>query len=112
MAKYIVPSKAASGAQTFNDSLVGNQITNGTSQLTNTNFDIDRVIPEKDSKTFKTSPFSEFLTLDTLKKDTEQVTSTQTTTQKNDIIKFKSGKKDAGVSMFGSLSGALGHRAE
>lgn len=108
MAKYIVPSKAASGAQTFNDGLVGNQITNGTNQLTNTNFDIDRVIPEKDSKNFKTSPFSEFLTLDTLNKNTNQITNTnsQTTTQDN-TIKFNSAKKDAGVSLFGSLSSRI-----
>ena len=40
-----IPSQAASGAETFSDNLVGNQITDGSSQLTNTNFDIDRVIP-------------------------------------------------------------------
>ena len=43
-----IPSQAASGAETFSDNLVGNQITDGSSQLTNTNFDIDRVIPEKE----------------------------------------------------------------
>jgi len=105
MAKYIVPSKAASGAQTFSDNLVGNQITNGTSQLTNTNFDIDRVIPEKDNKNFKTSSFSEFLTLENLKKDTTNTTS-QSSTQDN-TIKFKSAKKDASVSLFGSLSSRI-----
>ena len=58
-----IPSQAASGAETFSDNLVGNQITDGSSQLTNTNFDIERVIPEKDSKDFKTQPFSDFITL-------------------------------------------------
>ena len=47
MARRKVPSQAASGAETFSDSLVGRQITDGTSQLTNTNFAIDRLIPEK-----------------------------------------------------------------
>ena len=41
MAKYKVPSQAASGADTFSDNLVGNQITTGTGQLTNTNFALD-----------------------------------------------------------------------
>ena len=64
-----VPSQAASGAETFNDFLVGRQITDGTSALTNTVFELDKAIPEKDAKTFKTNPFSEFLTLDTLKEE-------------------------------------------
>ena len=41
MAKYKVPSQAASGADTFSDNLVGVQLTKGTSQLTNTNFALD-----------------------------------------------------------------------
>jgi surface protein len=102
MAKYIVPSRAASGAQTFSDSLVGNQITDGTSQLTNSNFALDKVIPEKDSKKFKTSPFSDFLTLDDLKEETSAPT-TQTTEKKNSEVKFKKDKNDAGRSLFGSL---------
>ena len=52
MARRKVPSQVATGAETFSDSLVGRQITDGTSQLTNTNFAIDRIIPEKDSKKF------------------------------------------------------------
>ena len=44
--KYKVPSQAASGAQTFSDNLVGIQITDGSSQLTNTNFALDRATPE------------------------------------------------------------------
>ena len=55
--RYKVPSEATSGVETFSDKLVGTQITDGTSQLTNTNFDINRVIPEKDSKDFKLQPF-------------------------------------------------------
>jgi len=69
MARRKVPSQAASGRETFSDSLVGVQITDGSSQLTNTNFALDRAIPEKDSKNFRTSPFSDFLTLDTLKEE-------------------------------------------
>lgn len=66
MAKRKVPSQAASGADTFNDNLVGNQITNGSAQLTNTNFDLDTSTPEKESKQFKINPFSEYFTLDKL----------------------------------------------
>jgi hypothetical protein len=58
MAKYRVPSQAANGSQTFSDNLVGRQITDGSSQLTNTNFDLYRVKSEKDDKDFKTSSFS------------------------------------------------------
>ena len=67
MATKKVPSQAASGFETFSDSIVGRQITDGTSQLTNTNFALNRVIPEKDAKSFKTAPFSDFLTLEDLK---------------------------------------------
>lgn len=42
--KYKIPSQAASGAETFSDSLVGRQITDGTSQLTNTSFAVDKII--------------------------------------------------------------------
>ncbi len=69
MAKRKVPSQAASGAETFNDNLVGNQISNGSSQLANTNFELDRVIPQKDDKFFNTSAFSEFLTLENLNRE-------------------------------------------
>ena len=62
--KYKVPSQAASGADTFSDAIVGQQITNGTNQLTNANFEIDKSIPEKDSKTFISEPFSDYVTLD------------------------------------------------
>lgn len=106
MANYKVPSQASSGAQTFNDNLVGVQITDGTSQLTNTNFAIDKVIPQKDSKTFKSNPFSVFLTLD----DLNQETNAPTTQSEEDIkktIKFKGSKNDAGKSLFGSLKSRL-----
>jgi hypothetical protein len=62
--RYKIPSAAANGSQTFADNLVGSQITDGTSQLTNTNFAIDKVISEKDTRDFKTNPFSNFFKLD------------------------------------------------
>ena len=105
--KRRVPSLAASGNQTFSDSLVGVQITDGSSQLANTNFAVDKIIPEKDSKNFKTSPFSEFLTLDNLKTE-EDVPSTQDgSIQKDEKIKFKGGIDDAGKSLYGSLKQRL-----
>jgi hypothetical protein len=105
--KRRVPSLAASGNQTFTDSLVGVQITDGSSQLANTNFAVDKIIPEKDSKNFKTSPFSEFLTLDNLKTE-EDVPSTQDgSIQKDEKIKFKGGIDDAGKSLYGSLKQRL-----
>jgi hypothetical protein len=107
MARYKVPSQAASGGDTFSDSLVGVQITDGSSQLTNTNFAIDRSIPEKDSKNFRTSPFSDFLTLDTLKEENVESTSMSSTTKKERDLKFKNAKNDAGKSLFGSLSRRL-----
>ena len=105
--RYKVPSAAASGAQTFSDSLVGVQITDGTSQLTNTNFALDKVIVEKDSKNFKTSPFSDFLTLDKLKIEESAPTTTDGSVEKNEKIRFKGGKDDAGKSLYGSLSSRL-----
>lgn len=105
--RYKVPSAAASGAQTFSDSLVGQQITDGTSQLTNTNFALDKVIVEKDNKNFKTSPFSDFLTLDKLKIETDIPSTTDGSIEKDEKIKFKGGKDDAGKSLFGSLASRL-----
>ena len=105
--RYKVPSAAASGAQTFSDSLVGVQITDGTSQLTNTNFALDKVIVEKDSKNFKTSPFSDFLTLDKLKIEENAPSTTDGSIEKNEKIRFKGGKDDAGKSLFGSLKSRL-----
>ena len=104
--KYKVPSQAASGADTFSDSLVGVQITDGSSQLTNTNFAIEKVIPERDSKNFKTSPFSDFFTLDTLNEETEAAT-TQPGNSKKEKIKFKANLDDASKSLFGSLKQRL-----
>ena len=100
--KYKVPSQAASGAETFSDSLVGRQITDGTSQLTNTNFAVDKVIPERDSKDFKTTPFSEYITLDTLKEEKDAPT-TQSGNSKKEKIKFKANLDDSSKSLFGSL---------
>lgn len=108
MAIRKVPSQAASGAETFSDSLVGRQITDGTSQLTNTNFAIDRLIPEKDSKKFRTAQFSDFLTLDDLKEETDSpTTSSKTKEERKKEIRFKSSKNNASVSTFGSLKSRL-----
>ena len=51
MAKRKVPSQAASGRETFNDNLVGKQITDGSSQLTATNFSVEKTLPQRDTKT-------------------------------------------------------------
>lgn len=108
MATRKVPSQAASGADTFSDNLVGRQITDGTSQLTNSNFALDRSIPEKDSKKFRTSQFSKFLTLDDLKEETDSpTTSSKTKEERKKEIKFKSSKNNAAVSIFGSLKSRL-----
>ena len=103
-----VPSQAASGAETFSDFLVGRQITDGTSSLTNSVFELDKIIPEKDTKTFKTNPFSKFLTLDTLNEETKSPTTSQSISKKrSDEIKFKTNKKNADKSLFGSLKSRI-----
>ena len=102
-----IPSQAASGADTFSDNLVGNQITTGTGQLTNTNFALDSEVIQRDTKNFKTNPFSNFLTLDDLKGQTSSTT-TSGTANKNKEIKFKGSKNDAAKSLFGSLKSRLG----
>ena len=104
--KHKVPSQAASGADTFNDNLVGVQITDGSSQLTNTNFALDNAIPQKDDKSFRSSPFSNFLTLNDLKQETSAPT-TQTSQQIDNDIKFNGSKDDTGKSLFGSLSSRI-----
>ncbi len=106
--RYKVPSQAASGADTFSDSLVGRQITDGSSQLTNTNFAIDKVIPEKDSKEFRTVPFSDFITLEDLKEEESPVVETLPYSGKKQKIKFKDSKQNAGKSLYGSLKERLG----
>ncbi len=102
MARRKIPSQAASGAETFNDNLVGRQITDGSGLLANTVFELDKVIPEKDNKKFSTQPFSDFLTLDDLQ---EQIVDsvTNTTTSNNETIKFKDSKNDGNKSLYGSL---------
>ena len=107
MAKYKVPSQAANGSQTFSDNLVGVQITDGSSQLTNTNFALDKTIPERDAKNFKTNPFSDFLTLDDLKIE-ESAPITQSKLEKNQSVKFRDSKKDSGKSLYGSLKSRIG----
>jgi len=104
MAIRKVPSQAASGRETFNDNLVGVQITDGSSQLTNTNFSIDKAIPTRDSKKFKTQPFSDFLTLDNISEINENdVVTTQTSEDRKNDIKFNGSKGDGGKSLYGSL---------
>lgn len=108
MAKRKVPSQVASGADTFSDNLVGRQITDGTSLLTNTNFAIDRIIPEKDSKKFRTSQFSDFLTLDDLNEETNSPTTSKLSKEeRKKEIKFKSSKNNGSVSLFGSLKSRI-----
>ena len=102
-----VPSQAASGADTFSDNLVGNQITTGTGQLTNTNFTLDSEVIQRDTKNFKTNPFSNFLTLDDLKIETDTLSTDEIAKRKKEI-KFKGSKGDAGKSLFGSLKSRLG----
>ena len=108
MARRKVPSQAASGAETFSDSLVGRQITDGTSQLTNTNFAIDKVIPERDVKNFRSGKFSDFLTLEDLKSEKFTSEETQILEEKKKGVNFKPSKDDAGKSLFGSLKNRIG----
>ena len=106
-AKVIDPRLAASGADTYADYLVGGQITNGTAQLTNTNFALDSVIVEKDSKTFKTGAFSKFFDFDSLQTQVSGVT-TQSQEKIDQEIVFNNSKADAGAnSMFGSLASRI-----
>jgi hypothetical protein len=102
-----VPSQAASGADTFSDNLVGVQITTGTGQLTNTNFSLDGEVIQRDTKNFKTNPFSEFLTLDDLKLENELLSNDEIAKRKKEI-RFKGSKNDASKSLFGSLKSRLG----
>jgi hypothetical protein len=102
-----IPSQAASGADTFSDNLVGNQITTGTGQLTNTNFELDSEVIKRDTKNFKTNPFSDFLTLDDLKIEKDILSNDEIAKRKKEI-KFKGSKNDAGKSLFGSLKSRLG----
>ena len=103
MATKKVPSQAASGFETFSDSIVGRQITDGTSQLTNTNFALDRVIPEKDAKSFKTAPFSDFLTLEDLKIENDVPTTVKQSSGEKRPIRFNPNKTEGSKSLFGSL---------
>lgn len=103
-----VPSHAASGKDTFNDSLVGFQIVDGTSQLMNTSFTLDKVIPEKDSKSFASQPFSDFLTLDSINEERNTIIeNTETINKPKKEIKFYNSKDDGSKSLFGSLKERL-----
>ena len=105
--RRVPPSQAATGADTFSDSLVGFQITDGTSQFTNTNFTIDRSAPERDTRTFSTGQFSEFLTLDDLKEEKFN-SDGQTTETKKKEVSFRTSKSNANKSLFGSLKNRIG----
>lgn len=105
---YKVPSQVASGGDTFSDAIVGLQITNGTNQLTNANFELDRIIPEKDNKNFRSEPFSDFLTLDDIKEETfTPANGTTLKSNNNSKIKYKNSKNNGSVSVFGSLKQRL-----
>ncbi len=108
MARRKVPSQAATGAETFSDSLVGRQITDGSSQLTNTNFAIDRTIPDRDVKNFRTGRFSDFLTLDDLKEEKYKTEEEEIVESKKKTVSFRSSKNDANKSLFGSLKNRVG----
>ena len=104
MAKYKIPSQAASGAETFSDNLVGVQITTGTPQLSNTNFALDSGILQKDDKNFLTNPFSSFLTLEDLTGKTTNVKVEEfLQAQKTKDIKFKDNLNNSNKSLYGSL---------
>jgi surface protein len=105
--RRVPPSQAATGADTFSDSLVGFQITDGTSQFTNTNFTIDRSAPERDTRTFSTGQFSAFLTLDDLKEEKFN-SDGQTTETKKKEVSFRTSKSNANKSLFGSLKNRIG----
>ena len=108
MANRKVPNQAANGSETFNDNLVGRQITTGSPSLANTVFEIDKVIPEKDEKSFRSEPFSEFITLEDINKK-ENIDVIEPTGQKNkkNSIRFKTNKRNADKSLFGSLKERL-----
>jgi len=108
MAKRKVPSQAASGRETFNDNLIGNQITDGSSQFTATNFSVEKSIPQRDTKKFKSVPFSEFLTFEDLNQE-ENGPKTQSTktTERSNKIKFTESKQDGSKSLYGSLKERL-----
>jgi hypothetical protein len=108
MANRKVPNQAANGSETFNDNLVGRQITTGSPSLANTVFEIDKIIPEKDEKSFRSEPFSEFVTLEDINKK-ENIDLIEPTGQKNkkNSIRFKTNKRNADKSLFGSLKERL-----
>lgn len=108
MARYKVPSQAASGADSFSDELVGNQFTTDSSLMTGANFAVERAIPEKDSKEFITQPFSEFLTLDDLNEETSKTTDGTTSTRDESNIEFNNDKEYADRSLYGSLKQRIG----
>ncbi len=103
MARYKIPSQAASGKDSFSDELVGNQFTTDSSLMTGANFAVEKAIPQKDSKNFITQPFSDFLTLDSLKEETTTTTDESTSISNEKDIKFNNDKLNADRSLYGSL---------
>ena len=103
MARYKIPSQAASGKDSFSDELVGNQFTTDSSLMTGANFAVEKAIPQKDSKNFITQPFSNFLTLDSLKEETATTTDELTSINNEKDIKFNNDKLNADRSLYGSL---------
>src|SRR4051812_33466526 len=98
--KIKCPLPAGSGTNTFSDNLVGNQITTGSSQLTNTNFLFDSTIPEKDDRFFITDDFSKPITLD----DLDPIKIEEIKQKSNEtLIRFNKDKEDGShVALFGS----------
>jgi hypothetical protein len=61
-----------SGLDGFNDKLVGNQFTDGTSQFTLGNFGISKSVTDKENEDFSLGNFSRPITLDTLSEGTDE----------------------------------------
>lgn len=92
-----------SGLDTFSDNLVGRQITDGSSLMTDTNFTINKTIPTKENKKFKTEKFSDFVTLDDIT-DKEIIVDNINVQDKSKKIKFINDSSNGAISLFGSLS--------
>lgn len=103
MAKHKYPG--ASGRESISDNLVGRQITDGSSLMTNTSFTVDSTIPDKISKKFKTTDFSDFYTIDDMSNGVID-------DAVDNEIKFRTDKSNASVSLLGSLISRVGVTVE
>jgi hypothetical protein len=103
--KFKCPPTPGSGTNTPFDSLVGNQITDGSSQMTQENFLFDSKTPEKDDRAFITSDFSKPVSLD----DLDPIKVQEVIQKKNSsLITFNKDKSDASfISLYGSLKERL-----